>query len=384
MKAGGAQQGLEIVPVEGPSDLDAFVRVQHELHRGQPHFVPPLYIERRDALSATKNPYFKHAETRFWYARRGDKAVGRISAQICRLHTAKHDPQGGHFGLIESIDDADVVAALTGTAEAWLKSKGMRRVLGPFNLSINEQMGLLVDGFDTPPRLLMAHDQPYMGGLLEQAGYAKAKDVYAYDYDMLAEPPKAIARLLSRQAPPRLVIRPMRAKEYGVELARALDIFNDAWSDNWCALPYTPDEVQHLGKELKPLIEARYFWFAELDGEPVGFIIGLPDLHQAIHDLDGRLLPFGLVKLIWRLKVKGVNGGRVPLMGIKRKLQSTALGATIPLYLIAKLREAGLAQGYRHIELSWILEDNTAMRHICEALCGPPYKTYRIYGKELA
>lgn len=383
MNAGGAPS-LEIVPVESPRDLDAFIRVQHELHRGQPHFVPPLYLERRDALSPAKNPYFKHAETRFWYARRGGQAVGRISAQVCRVHTAKHDPQGGHFGLIESIDDRSVAQALTGTAEDWLRSKGMRRVLGPFNLSINEQMGLLVDGFETPPRLLMAHDLPHIGRLLEQTGYAKAKDVYAYDYDMVAEPPKAIARLLSRQPPPRLTIRQMRAKEYGVELARALDIFNDAWADNWGAIPYTPEEVLHLGKELKPLIEARYFWFAELDGEPVGFIIGIPDLNEAIRDLGGRLLPFGLFKLIWRLKVKGVTGGRVPLMGIKRKLQNTTMGAAIPLYLIAKLREAGLAQGYRHIELSWILEENTAMRHICEALCGPPYKTYRIYGKELA
>ena len=358
--------------------------MQHELHQGQPHFVPPLYIERRDALSAAKNPYFKHAEVRFWYARQGDRPVGRISAQICRLHAAKHDPQGGQFGLIESVDDPAVMAALTGTAEAWLKSKGVRRVLGPFNLSINEQMGLLVDGFDTPPRLLMAHDLPHVGRLLEQAGYAKAKDVYAYDYDMQAEPPKAVARLLSRPVPPRLTIRQMRAKEYSVELARALDIFNDAWSDNWGAVPYTPEEVIHLGKELKPLIDARYFWFAEMDGEPVGFIIGIPDVNEAIRDLEGKLLPFGLFKLIWRLKVKGITGGRVPLMGIKRKLQSTAVGAAIPLHLIGKLREAGLANGYRWIELSWILEDNVAMRHICEALCGPAYKTYRIYGKELA
>ena len=383
MNAGGAAK-IEIVPVEGPRDLDAFVRVQHELHHGQPHFVPPLYIERRDALSAAKNPYFKHADVRFWYARQGDRKVGRISAQVCRLHTAKHDPQGGHFGLIECVDDAAVMAALTGTAEAWLRSKGMRRVLGPFNLSINEQMGLLVDGFGTPPRLLMAHDMPHIGGLLEQAGYAKAKDVYAYDYDMQADLPKAVARLLSRPVPPRLTIRQMRAKEYSVELARALDIFNDAWSENWGALPYTPEEVIHLGKELKPLIDARYFWFAEMDGEPVGFIIGIPDVNEAIRDIDGKLLPFGLFKLIWRLKVKGITGGRVPLMGIKRKLQSTAVGAAIPLYLIGKLREAGLANGYRWIELSWILEENTAMRHICEALCGPPYKTYRIYGKELA
>jgi hypothetical protein len=380
----GEAAKLEIVPVETPRDLDAFIRVQHELHRGQPHFIPPLYLERRDSLSPKKNPYFKHAEVRFWYARRGGKPVGRISAQICRIHTNKHDPQGGHFGLIESVDDPEVLIALTSTAEAWLKSKGMRRVLGPFNLSINEQMGLLVDGFETPPRLLMGHDLPHMDRLLEQAGYSKAKDVYAYNYDIRTDPPRAIARLMTRQVPPRLVIRTMRVKEYDVDLARALDIFNDAWADNWGAIPYTPEEVLHLGKELKPLIDPRYFWFAELDGEPVGFIIGLPDLNEAIRDLDGRLLPFGLFKLIWRLKVKGVHGARVPLMGIKRKLQSTAIGAAIPLYLIGKLREAGLARGFRWIELSWILEENTAMRHICEALCGPPYKTYRIYGKELA
>jgi hypothetical protein len=245
-------------------------------------------------------------------------------------------------------------------------------------------MGLLVEGFDTPPMLLMGHDLRHMAPSLEQAGYAKAKDVLAFRYDMTRDPPGAIGRILSRGLPRGLVIRRLDPKQYGVELARALDIFNDAWSGNWGAVPYTPDEVAHLGKELKPLIDRDYFWFAELSGEPVGFVIGLPNINEAIADLDGRLLPFGLLKLLWRLKAKGLTTGRVPLMGVKRKLHGTAIGAAVPLHLIAQLRQASLPRGFHTAELSWILEDNTAMRHICEALCGPAYKTYRIYAKELA
>jgi len=376
--------GIDVTPVEGKADLDAFIRVQHALHAGQPHFVPPLFLERRDALSPQKNPYFQHAETRLWIARRGGVPVGRISAQICAMHRTTHDPDGGHFGLIEGIDDPAVFKALIDTAGAWLRSKGLKRMLGPFNLGINEQIGILVDGFDTPPKLLMSHDQPHMDARLKEQGLAKAKDVFAYLYRLKDDPPPGIARILSRKLPANVTIRSLDAKRFDADIAKALEIFNDAWADNWSALPYTAAEVKHLAKELKPLIVPEFFWFAEVDGEPSAFIIGLPNLNEAIADLGGSLLPLGVFKLLWRLKVRGVKTGRVPLMGVKRKLRGSTLGSVLPLHLIASIRKAALPKGFETAELSWILEDNSRMRHICESLCGAPYKTYRIYAKELA
>lgn len=374
---------IVVTPVESKADLDAFIRVQHDLHAGQPNFVPPLFLERQDALSPKKNPIFQHAEVRFWVARSDGRPVGRISAQICRLHREKNDPDGGQFGLIEARDDPAVFKALIDTAGDWLKSKGLKRMLGPFNLGINEQIGILVDGFDTPPALLMSHDQPHMDARLQEQGLAKAKDVLAFRYRLGDEPPVGIARILSRKLPANVRIRPLEAKHFDRDIAKALEIFNDAWADNWNALPYTAAEVTYLAKELKPLIEPPFFWFAEVDGEPSAFIIGLPNLNEAIADLGGRLLPFGLFKLLWRLKVKGVKTGRVPLMGVKRKLHGTTLGSVLPLHLIASIRKSALARGYETAELSWVLEDNARMRHIGEALCGPAYKTYRLYGKEL-
>lgn len=375
---------IDVTPVENKADLDAFIRVQHDLHMGQPNFVPPLFLERQDALSPKKNPLFQHAEVRFWIARKDGRPVGRISAQVCSMHRAKHDPEGGQFGLLEAVDDAAVFQALVGTAGAWLKSKGSKRMLGPFNLGINEQIGVLVDGFDTPPKLLMGHDLPHMDARLKEQGLVKAKDVFAYLYRLADEPPPGIARILGRRLPDNITIRPLDGKNFDRDIAKALEIFNDAWADNWGALPYTEAEVKYLAKELKPLIVADLFWFAEIDGEPSAFIIGLPNLNEAIADLGGRLLPFGVFKLLWRLKVAGVKSGRVPLMGVKRKLRGTTFGSVLPLHLIASIRKSGMRRGYESAELSWILEDNTRMRHICDALCGAPYKTYRIYGKELA
>ncbi len=376
---------IDVTAVDSKTDLDTFIRVQHDLHAGQPNFVPPLFLERKDALSPEKNPIFRHMEARFWVARRDGRPVGRISAQICRMHREKNDPDGGQFGLIEAADDPAVFKALIDTAGAWLRSKGLKRMLGPFNLGINEQIGVLVDGFDTPPMLLMGHDHPYMDARLKEQGLAKAKDVFAYLYRLKDEPPPGIGRILARRLPPNVHIRPLDPRRFDRDITKALEIFNDAWADNWNALPYTEAEVRYLSKELKPLIVPGLFWFAEVDGEPSAFIIGLPNLNEAIADLGGRLLPFGVFKLLWRLKVRGPKAGRVPLMGVKRKLRGSNLGSVLPLHLIASIRKAGLERGYETAELGWVLEENTRMRHIGEALCGGrAYKTYRLYSKELA
>ena len=375
---------IDIRPVQGKAAMDAFIRLPNRLNRDDPAWVPPLLMERREALSATANPFFRHAEVRFWLAMRSGRAVGRISAQVDRRLPVEGGERTGHFGMPAGEDDPEVFAALLHTAEAWLRSQGVGRVLGPFNLSINEEAGLLVDGYGTPPMLMMGHDPPHVAAHLKRQGYAKAKDLFAYLYDTERAFPPALVARLNRPLPANLRLRPLDMRRFDSEIRTLAEIFNDAWSENWGFLPFSEAEAAHLGKSMRPLVDRRLIWFAEIDGEPAGFIVGLPNLNEAIADLGGRLLPFGWAKLLWRLKVRRPLSARVPLMGIKRRFVQGMLGGLLPFLLIAELRREGLALGYRWIELSWILEDNQPMRRINAALGGLPYKTYRIYQKSLS
>ncbi|MFP5513377.1 MAG: N-acetyltransferase family protein [Alphaproteobacteria bacterium] len=373
-----AATDVEIVSATGRAAMERFIRLPFDLHRDDPLWVPPLLMERRAALSPKGNPFFRHADAAFWIARRQGRDVGRISAQIDRLAGAGT----GHFGMLAAVDDAAVVAALTETAERWLRARGVGRVLGPFNLSINEETGLLVDGFDTPPMLMMGHDRPHLGPLLERAGYTKAKDVLAY---LTEDPelPAGIKAILDRPLPPNVRVRRLRMADYRSEVGTLTDIFNDAWSGNWGFVPLTPDEVDHMARQMKPLIDERLVWFAEVDGEPAAFAVCLPNLNEAIHDLNGRLLPVGWAKLLWRLKVSGMRSARVPLMGVRRKHAGSMMGSLLAFLIMAAIRREAAALGLHRIEMSWVLEDNRPMRRIAEAVGGRAYKTYRIYGKAL-
>ncbi len=373
---------VTLVPVEGRALLDRFIRLPHRLHRGDPHYIAPLHLERLDALTP-KNPFFSHAEVQFWIARKDGRDVGRISAQIDRQALAVRPDATGHFGLIAAEDDPAVFRALVTEAETWLRARGMRRVLGPFNLNINEETGLLVAGFDTPPMLLMGHDKPYVGARLEELGFAKEKDVFAYLYDMSIELPLSVRRLLNRPLPANIKVRRIDFKRYNEEIHTVTDIFNDAWRNNWGFVPLTEIETDHLAKSLKPLLDPRAAAIVEVGGIPVGFLVALPNLNEAIRDLRGRLLPFGWAKLLWRLKVRGVKTARVALMGVKRSAAQGVTGSLLPFLLIDAVRREGVKLGLTHIELSWILEDNLPMRRINESLGATAYKTYRVYGKSL-
>jgi hypothetical protein len=372
---------LRIVKVDTRRTLKDFIRLVWPLYRDDPAWVPPLILDRRMHLSP-KNPYFEHATFSSWVAYRNGKPVGRISAQVDRLHLEQHQDATGFFGMLESENNPETFQSLLAAAENWLRDKGMRRIAGPYNLSINQELGLLVEGFDTPPVVMMGHALPYYAAHLEENGYHKDKDLLAYIIDPAFEHPRSMQAIMTR-AKKRVQTRFLRKSEFKEELKIIRDIFNDAWSQNWGYVPWTDPEFQHLGKDLKLLVDEDLVIIATVDGEPAAFIVGLPNVNEAIRDLNGRLLPFGWLKLLWRLKVKCPQTARVPLMGVRSQYHDSLLGAALAFSVIAGLQQGLIKRGIKEMELSWILEDNKGMRNIIEAITGRVYKTYRIYCKEL-
>lgn len=373
---------IEIRKVSGKRDLDAFIRVPWEIYKDDPNWVAPLLIERKEALS-DKNPWFEHAEWCAWIAYRDSKPVGRISAQIDQLHQQRYDNQTGFFGLIEAMDDNEIFKALFETAETWLREKGMRQILGPFNLGINQEIGILVDGFDTPPSVMMPHSRAYYDSAIKDCGYQSAQDLLAYEFqaDKISIP-KVMRRLVGSGAK-RINVRSLRGSEKETELEVMRDIFNDAWENNWNFVPFTQNEFKAVGKELLMLLPSDYIQIAEVDGEAAAFIAAIPNINEAIADLNGRLLPFGWAKLLWRLKVASPKSARVALMGVRQKYQNTRLGPTLAYKVMSAAIEAGNSRGVKRVELSWILEQNRGMRHIIEGLNGKITKRYRMYEKKL-
>ena len=375
----GTSAPVEIVAVERPADLRRFVRLPDLLSRGDRAYVAPLHDEQRKILTPRHNTYFEHAEARYFLALRNGRPVGRISAQWDRR--LRHE---GHFGMLAAEDDPAIFASLFDAVEHWHRERGNTHLLGPFNLSANESLGVLVDGYETPPMLLMSHDQPYVGARVEEQGFRKEKDLIAYLYDTTSELPPGPRRLVGRPLPAGLVIRPLDKSRYTDEVKTVSALFNDAWSENWGFVPLSEAETDQMAKQMRMLLNEKLIWFAEFGGTPIAFIVALPNLNEAIRDLGGRLLPFGWAKLLWRLKVASVNSARVPLMGVRRSFSHGLLGTLVPFLLIDAVRREARQLGYRSTELSWILEDNGPMRAIIEAVGGVAYKTYRIYGKALA
>ena len=374
---------VEIVTVASKPELERFIRLPMRLSAKDPTYIAPLLMERREALSPKTNPFFAHADVQFFLAVREGRDVGRISAQID--HLSPQTKEGiGHFGLIAGEDDPAVFTALFAAAEAWLKARGCTSAIGPLNLSINEEVGLLVEGADTSPMVMMGHDLAYVGGRIEGQGYAREKDIYAYICSVADDLPGPILRRIRKGLPEGVTLRNLDMKWFPQEVVTLTEILNDAWAGNWGFTPTTEAETKQLATALKPVIDPRLTFFAEIDGEPAGFMVLLPNINEAIADLKGELLPFGWAKLLWRLKVKGLKTGRVPLMGVKRKFAAQLRGQLLPFQLIDACAQAARKLGYERYELSWVLEDNLPMRRICDAGGAKVYKTYRLYRKALA
>ena len=367
------------------ADRKAFLHVPFTIFAGDPNWIAPLFIEREQHIDPKKNPYFRHADVALFIAERDGRPVGRISAQHDRLHLEHHKDAGGQFGFLDAVDDPQVFGALIDAAAQWLKARGLARMEGPFTFSINDETGLLVDGFATPPVMMMGYARPYYARHLEAAGLTKAKDVIAYDYDARKPLPRAMQAMIGKaRANGDLSVRPVSKKHLDRDLAIIIDIFNDAWSENWGFVPMTREEIDALGRNLRLLVGERYIAIASYRDEPAAMAVSLPDINHWIRDLNGRLLPFGWAKLAFRLLARPPEAVRVPLMGLRRKLHGTPIGSALVLAAIDSIRDYHTARGTHHAELSWILEDNVPMRRLIESIGGVPYKTYRIYGKTVA
>ena len=372
---------MEVRPLADDRDLDTFVRLPWRLHADDPAWVPPLLRERRAALDPG-HPLFRDVRWQGFLAFDGAVCTGRISAQIDRRYAALGAPGLGQFGFLEAVDDAGVHAALLGAAEAWLAARGCRRVEGPFDPGVNQELGQLVEGFGTPPFFMMTHGLRWTPAHIEAAGYRGAMDLLAYEVHSQFAHPAAMARLVAR-AGARLRFRPLDRRRADEEFRLLCEIFNDAWANNWRFVPFAEDELIRIGRDMLRIIDADQIQIAEVDGEPAAFGVLLPNVNEALADLDGRLLPFGWAKLLWRLKVRHPATGRVPLMGVRRAHQANRLGAALAFGIVAALQAPAARRGIGQVELSWILEDNRPMRHLLEAIGAVVTRRYRIYGRDL-
>ncbi len=379
------KSSLTIAPVADRRGRKTFVTLTRRIFEGDPQWVPPFLFELNERLDRKKNPYFAHAEMAEWIAWRGDQPVGRISAQVDQVALEHEDATAGHFGFFDVLDDEEAASALLTTAEDWLGERGMTRVIGPYNPTINEEPGILVDGFDDPPMMLMGHSRPYYQRLVEANGYEKVKDLYAYHLDIRNEiMPLGLKRLSERYLGERgLILRPVRMDHYKEDLDIILGIFNDAWSDNWGFLPMTDAELKHTADGLKILIKPEISMIAEWQGKPIGMMVTLPNLNEILKAIDGKVLPFGWARLLWWLKVGPQQTVRVPLMGVLKEHQNSPLGAATSLSLIEIIRQNTVKDGSSFAELSWILDDNLPMQGILEKIGCRLYKTYRVFAKAL-
>ncbi len=377
-------QSPTVRPVVTKADRKAFVDFTWEVYKDDPAWIPPLKDEVHGLLDPKKNPWFLHGKARLWLAERNGKIVGRISAQIDDL-VQQHMQRGlGQWGMFEALD-GEAAAALMATAERWLRNEGMTHAMGPISISIWDEPGLLIGGFAQPPVVMMGHHRPAYRGWIEAAGYAKAKDLVTYDLDIAKDQPELIKRMVAAtERNSRIRIRNVDKSNFERDSAIILNLLNDAWSANWGFVPLTDAEIAYAGKKLKPIIYEDLVRIAELDGEPVAFMLTIPDINELTADLNGELFPFGFVKLLWRLRKPRVHRVRVPLMGVTKRLHGTRLAGQIAYTLIEYIRRACVEHyGVNRGEFGWILEDNQGMMSIAQLPGATINHTYRIYERAL-
>ena len=375
--------GIEIRQHLPGRDIRDFMRVPYVVFADDPAWVPPLHLMMKEQLTPAKNPFFAHADVMLFTARKNGKLVGRISAHIDHEHQRRYNDAVGFFGYFDTLDDVEVAQALLHAAREWLRARGMKRMRGPLSFSINEELGTLVEGFEEPPMVLMGHNRPYQGGLVEACGLSKVKDLYAWRYRMEALPPRALKAWEEVKALPEVTLRIANRSQLDHEIHQVLEIQDDAWRDNWGHVSLTEAELKAVVEALKLLIEPELAILAEIDGRTAGMAIALPNLNEAIRDLRGKLLPLGWAKLLYRLKVSRPKSARLCLLGIRKEYRAVRRYAGLALAMVAEIQTRGRKLGVQRGELSWTLEDNTPVNLLIRSVRGEVYKKYRVYEQPL-
>jgi len=383
------QTEIVITPVSSKADRKAFIDFAYHANAADPSWVPPLRGEMAELLTPGQNPFHDHAEMQLFLARRGAEVVGRISAHIDHLAVAQPAAQGmgpgtGNWGLFEATDEA-VAKALIAAAEAWLRAKGMTRVLAPISLSIWEDPGLLTKGHDHSPTVMMGHNSPRYQAWIEDDGYQLAKKLFTYEIDITKGFSPLIQRVVqSGEKNAKIRIRNVDRSNYSAEAKIILDILNDAWSDNWGFVPFTDREIAYAGKKFKPIVREDLIMIAEYEGEPVAFMMTLPDLNEVLRPMGGSLLPFNWAKLLLWLRKPKARTMRVPLMGVLKKYQSSRLASQLAFMMIEFIRRNAVSRyGATRGELGWVLDDNQGMTAIAEAIDSKVNREYSLYDKAL-
>jgi len=367
---------LELIEVKTKKELEKFIDFPYSLYAKDPLYVPTLKREVREQLSE-KNPFFKHAEAKYFLAKNSGKIVGRIASIINFRHRDFHNEEIGFFGFFESMNDPDVSKKLLDTAAHDLKMKGMKTMRGPMNFSTNEECGFLIEGFDTPPMLMTPYNPRYCSGLMEKYGMEKIKDLYAYIYDVQETPPEKVLRVAAIAERRGIRVRSVDKKRFHEEMLIFKEVYNSAWEKNWGFIPLTDDELYFLGERLKQIAVPGLTLIAEDQGKPVGFMGLVPDFNSVLKHMHGRLTPFSVIKALYYSRK--ITGLRLLLLGIKHEYRNKGVDALL-------IREAfkGIKKGgYKRVEFSWVLEDNIPIQRIIEMAGGRLYKKYRIYEKSL-
>jgi GNAT superfamily N-acetyltransferase len=365
--------GIEVAAVDG-SGLKQFIEFPYSLYRGDPHWVPPLRIAVKELLDRSKHPFYANAEAAFFLARQDGRIVGRVAAILDKAHNRFHEEQAGFFGFFEAIDDQAVAEALLMRARQWLRERGAKFMRGPVNPSTNYECGLLVEGFNSDPMVMMTYNPPYYAALMEKAGLHKAKDLYAYLSNANTISTEKIERVADKALRATGVrVRPIDLKNFNADVERVWHVYNSAWERNWGFIPMSREEFAAMGKEMKQILKPELVLIGEVKDKVVGFALALPDVNQALKPANGSLFPTGLLKILYYQRL--IKSVRVLALGVVEEYRSTGLAAGFYATLVRNARKLGFGDS----EMSWILEDNVLMNRSLEAMGAKRYKTYRIY-----
>lgn len=373
-------QSVNVRPVRSKQDLADFIHLPWKIYANNPNWVPPLLADQKKRLDVSKNPFFQHSQAELFLAYQGGALKGRVAAIVNRLHNDRQGDKAGFFGYFEASDDPPVFGALMQVAEAWLKQQGCNQIIGPLNPDTNNDLGFLVEGFDSPPFFMLAHTPPYYDERIRRLGYRKARDFYSYIVQVADFSPegklKRVEKAILRRYP--LTVRAGNIARLESELQLIGEIYNDAFAGHWGFVPMTAAEIKYMAEDLKLILDPELVLFVEHKGEPAGFLLALPNYNEVFQRIrDGKLFPTGLLKLLYyRRKIQSV---RVLTVATKKKYAAMGLGSV----LYAEAARRIIARGYAKVEMSWVVEDNLMMNRAAHLLGGKAYKTYRVYQKDI-